>query len=354
MQTARAIHRCDAVALRREARRWPALAKHILDDGETVRVRDAKAVHKLLREAFTTPDALLSHRKPGAESGSGARGNGQGQRMSKATAANILLRPAQRRWFGLWVPHMRRQWLGRVLPPREARGVDAENRVDAERGEEESESRRALCDHWGPIFAERHVDEELADSLIRRHVHPAEGHSIEPPTTTMIRATLRRLRDTAPGLDGLPYSSWRAGGREAAEALRRVISAAATSASFPQGFCDAVAVFLPKGSHASDDDATGRRDRVARDTRPLALLDTVTKTAMSVVNRPLAKLLVGWAPEQQQGFIAGRTTVRNILRLDTRCRILSLRATMSEWSAQGASEDGPAHDEPPELGCRSS
>lgn len=223
LQTARAIHRCDEAALRREASRWPALAKYVVDDGASVRVGATKAVQKLLGEALTAPDALASHRRPGAEVSSGARRSEQCGHMTKAMAANVLLRPAQRRWYGLWVPHMRRQWLGRVMPPGDEQEEAAGGQAADARMSDAAESNRALRDHWGPIFAERPIDEDLADELIRRHVHPAEGHSVMPPTTTMIRATLRRQRDTAPGLDGLSYSAWRAGGRDAAEALRRVI-----------------------------------------------------------------------------------------------------------------------------------
>lgn len=64
---------------------------------------------------------------------------------------------------------------------------------------------------------------------------------------------LRRAKDTATGPVGVPYSAWRAAGRDGASVLCRVLSRAATNGRLPTAFCNSVAAFLPKGTEAHDD-----------------------------------------------------------------------------------------------------
>lgn len=231
--------------------------------------------------------------------------------------------------------------MGQVLLEPDATVIDGTPTIAERQPQRPTDSRCAWRDFWAPVFAARPIDEKAADDPIRRDIRPTGGRDISSTTTT-IRATLRRLRDTAPGLDGLPYSAWRSGGRDAANTLRCTLCQAAATSRFPDRFCDAVVVFLPKGSSRSDNAATGRRDRLAQDTRPLALLDTAAKTIISLVNRPLAALMDKWAPKQQQGFVINRGTVRNILMLDMAGRILSLRASTTTWRVGDGDEDDDA------------
>lgn len=193
LQAARAIHRCDFQALRREAARWPALATLLDDDGTTIHTSNERAVHKLLGAAITDPDSLAHQRMPGATAGGGARRAPTGGGMTKFAVASVLLRSAPRRWFRLWVPHVRRQWPGHMLPEPDATIIGGAPTDDERRLQRPTDSRRTLPDFWAPVFAA--IDERRADDLIRRHIRPSGGRDIPPPTTmTTIRAHCAGVR----------------------------------------------------------------------------------------------------------------------------------------------------------------
>lgn len=97
-QAARAIHRGDDDALRREPARWPALASLCDDSPGALRITNRAALHKLLGAAITDPAALTPTRRPGTADGPQRRvTTDSGHRMSKTAASNVLLRPVVRR-----------------------------------------------------------------------------------------------------------------------------------------------------------------------------------------------------------------------------------------------------------------
>lgn len=115
-----------------------------------------------------------------------------------------------RRWHQLWVPHLRRQWIGQILPEPGATAIgDANDERDAN-DDASSNIRRAL--QRAPNFSASTIDNVEADQLVGSHIMPMGGEPIMPPDTAAVRTALRKVRDTAAGPDGLPYSAWRPGG----------------------------------------------------------------------------------------------------------------------------------------------
>lgn len=158
-----------------------------------------------------------------------------------------MLRPAVRRWHQLWLPHLRRQWIGQILPEAGSTATDDNDAGTDANADSTTSVRRALQRYWAPVFSAKRIDVSEARRLVDEHIKPVGGAPILPPRNVAVRAALSKARDTAPGPDGLPYSSWRAGGEESATVLRRTLAAAAATGSYPHHFVDSVAVFLPKG-----------------------------------------------------------------------------------------------------------
>lgn len=347
LQVARAVHHDDTTALRREAARWPALARLCSDPTGQPQVRNADELNKLLGKALTSPSTLTAQQRPRPTNGPATGRTARPTPTHGAPARNVMLRPAVRRWHQLWLPHLRRQWIGRILPEPGSTATDANNAGTNASADATTNVRRALQRYWALVFSARQIDESEARRLVDEHIKPIGGEPILPPGNAAVSAALRKARDTAPGPDGLLYSSWRAGGGETATVLRRTLAAAAATGRYPTHFAGSVAVFLPKGASQSDDPHTGMRRRQAGNTRPLALMDTGAKCLMTLLSRPIAERLPAWASPQQQGFIRGRGTLQNVLKLDTSARCLTMRSLELQWDGPGGEmdEDDGAHDD---------
>lgn len=297
------------------------------------------------------PAALTTQLHPSAPGGGPTHHAKRPAHNRKTAPRNVLLRPAVRRWHQLWVPHLRRQWVEQMLPePGATITNDEASNLDAS-ADAPTNIRRALQRYWAPIFRAATSDDDEADRLISSHMGPLGGDPIMPPDNATVRAALKKVRDTATGPDGLPYSAWRAGGNETATVLRRTRAAASATARYPSHFCDAVAVFLPKGAAHHDDALTGMRRRQACNTRPLAWTDTGAKSIMTLLNRPVARRLPHWAPPQQQGFIRWRGALQNVLKLDTSARCLTMLALDLDWDDADDDENddgGPDDDATPQ------
>lgn len=83
----------------------------------------------------------------------------------------------------------------------------------------------------------------------------------------------------------------------------------------PLGFNDMLAAFLPKGS--ADEDTKKNANQTGENTRPLGLKNTGNKTVDTVVNRTITPAIATNANKSQNGFVAGRQGVDNVVTLDT-------------------------------------
>lgn len=69
---------------------------------------------------------------------------------------------------------------------------------------------------------------------------------------------------------------------------------------------------------------------------------------MTLLTRPIAERLPAWASPQQQGFIRGRGTLQNVLRLDSSARCLTMRALALQWDGpRGEPGEGDDADDDP-------
>ena len=73
---------------------------------------------------------------------------------------------------------------------------------------------QALNKAWAPIFDKKHIDEEAAQQFVQQHVKQECFAEIIPVDLHHIENMLEKMVDTAAGPDGLPYSAWRAAGKQ--------------------------------------------------------------------------------------------------------------------------------------------
>ena len=88
----------------------------------------------------------------------------------------------------------------------------------------------------------------------------------------------------------------------------------------PIDFNDGISIFPPKGEEAGDD-VDFIRD--PGNTRPLTLKNTDNKLIATVTNTKIKSTLSTKSNAIQQGFIHGRTFLKNIVEIDTSARLMS-------------------------------
>lgn len=140
------------------------------------------------------------------------------------------------KWQRLWVPHMQRQWLGRIVAD------DALDDDGSAPQDDARDIREALTRHWGPAFTPTVTDSDTTDADIRRYTTPISGINYRPPDAERFRTILRRCKDGPPGPDGIPYSGWRWAGFRAHSLLARLALEAAATSSLPCSLNETVSV----------------------------------------------------------------------------------------------------------------
>lgn len=271
-------------------------------------------------------------------------------------------RAAHKRWLQLWVPHLQRQWLARVLD----HGDDDDDQAGPRRADDATATdldeghaviapttERILRDYWAPRFRMPRINTRLADAMTRVFIPPVQCSTWRIPRTSDVASALHAARDSAPSPDGIPYTGWRQAGHDGHRVLARLTLDLAAQRRPPRCLLASVGVFLPKGSPIEDVPGSGARTRKAADTRPLAPKNTSSKTAAAVLNHPLR---AAWMPPQQQGFLRGRGPIRHVLWLDTAARGATALASGTEWDAPDADDHDDAsnrnrrHDAPQDDG----
>lgn len=110
---------------------------------------------------------------------------------------------------------------------------------------------------------------------------------------------MARLRDKAPGPDGIPYSAWKAGGAPAEQCIIDLVEAMTQGRRIP-GLNDPLFVFAPKPEAEGAEEST-----TAKGTRPRALKDSGVKIATAVVNRPVRVVMIASITPSRRGFVGG-------------------------------------------------
>ena len=164
-----------------------------------------------------------------------------------------------------------------------------------------NEERKVFCQKWG-----RKVD----------------FTGIPLPAEANVSEFLDKVKDGAPGPDGIPYSAWRAAGQLGSLTLHLVLAHLANGGYVPIWFNDSLSVFTAKGDDAQDEHEV---TRCAEDTRPLGLKNCDNKVVAGVVNHVSRTALSSNASRLQRGFVPDRQMIENVLDLDTAARIYGAR-----------------------------
>lgn len=165
---------------------------------------------------------------------------------------------------------------------------------------------------WGRIGAEWHPDDAAARRLLThgRVLTRREAAELQACTLDEFAAMVRKVRDTSPGPDGLPYSVWGAtvGG---ITSLYRVLIALTLGAQPPGWFNAALVIFIPKGV------STGEAySATEAEYRPLTLADTAQKLVAKAVDGVFAEVASTTVHTAQTGFVKRRSMLESVLRIE--------------------------------------
>eukprot|EP00972_Heterocapsa_arctica_P063704 9401082-Heterocapsa_arctica.AAC.1 len=110
-----------------------------------------------------------------------------------------------------------------------------------------------LRDEWSKKFALRNLPRDVPEAFAHRWAQLMDFSTSAPPSVDDFEEYLTRLSDSAPGIDGLPYSAWASAGRDAAITLSGVEQVLREGIMMPYPFNDVLQVFLPKGDKEGDE-----------------------------------------------------------------------------------------------------
>ncbi|CAK0833918.1 unnamed protein product, partial [Prorocentrum cordatum] len=73
-----------------------------------------------------------------------------------------------------------------------------------------AERTKALGEHWKPVFSKKPWDQEGAAQYCADWLPSISSLSLPPPSLRMLRCAMHHAKDSATGIDGLPYAAWSA------------------------------------------------------------------------------------------------------------------------------------------------
>lgn len=189
----------------------------------------------------------------------------------------------------------------------------------------------ALRHYWTPNFQPLRCNQRLGQAMARVFVAPCGPQCWPPHSPGLVDAIMNRARSSTPGPDGLPHRAWAAACEEAWKGIADLIAAIARGDRPPQTLNRSLGVLLLKGRCAHDPKDSGQRTRHAAGTRPLTLKHSDARCIASMVARPVDVALRREAPHAQQGFIGDRSTLVNIVALESAARIATLATRDASW-----------------------
>ena len=142
-------------------------------------------------------------------------------------------------------------------------------------------------------------------------------------TLIELEALLPRLRDSAPGPDGVPYSAWSATSSTTIHYLWQAYKALLAGDTPPVEFLASLMVFLPTGAEDSDNEEI---ERSADATRPLNLSNTDAKIITKLIERPLGQVAQAMVVRSQFGFVKHRRLQDAIITLESHALSYSMTA----------------------------
>jgi hypothetical protein len=177
-----------------------------------------------------------------------------------------------------------------------------------------------LASHWGPIFEGIAPHPRAIDKFVSDHVKPWKFRGSPPSSRTFVRL-LHKTMDSAPGIDGLPYSAWAANPIQSAMTLHPLAGEMlCCRIAPPLSFNVVLGAFLPKGEEG---EVLGARHAEA--TRPLGMRNTDSKIVAGAYNSCIRHDISSCACSIQKGFLADRQYGENVIDLDAHARICSIK-----------------------------
>jgi hypothetical protein len=191
-------------------------------------------------------------------------------------------------------------------------------RVDDKLITNESDRLDALARAWAPTFAhEKPMNTALAEMIAKELASKYDMINFAPPSSSLIGLSLSRVRNTSPGIDGIPYRAWLYAGRSAWRLLHQVACWLCSGFQMMHDFNDTLMIFAPKGSERDDDAGVVREPMT---TRPLGIKNTDVRNISAAINFVIREATGKHASRIQRGFVYGRNFLDNVVDLDTYAR----------------------------------
>ena len=230
----------------------------------------------------------------------------------------------------------------RRLAPGRAAGALALEDADGAVQTDPSAVAAILRLHWGDVFAKRCLREADIRRWLQHDLHAPDGLAaalhplLADPTCWRIRRedivnAIDRTSKSAPGPDGIPYAAWRALGPlahdtlfaaaqalEASDGLDHLAAACPLDEVGQSAFNAAVMVFLQKKEPLIS--AAGVAYTKASDLRPLSIVNTDNRLLANALRLRIEPLLSQVISTMQQGFLPGRSLLKNVIDVDAAMR----------------------------------
>ncbi len=172
----------------------------------------------------------------------------------------------------------------------------------------------ALAQSWAPTFSQiRRIDKPMAKKFADKHASRYELPSFAPPSSVAIKLFLEHVRNSAPGIDGIPYRAWLKAGHAAWLLLHHVAVWLCSGLGMLIDFNDTLMIFAPKGSENTGHLGAVREPNA---TRPPGLKNSDVKIISGAVYFGIKREVSKYASHLQRGFVAGRNFLDNVVDLD--------------------------------------
>ncbi len=228
----------------------------------------------------------------------------EAERKTRGVKTNLFKKIA--RLAKLWVPLAKRLLLSGV---RLANGTVVKGHSDIF---------TQLANDWCPTFERKPFDEQAAKLFLDQYGTQHTFSNTQVPDVEYIELYLSKLVDSGVGPDGLPYSAWRAAGRQGARVLFRYLCFLMNGGLPLASFNASLLIFIPKGEDPAD---AVEVIRASQDNRPLTLKNTDNKILCGSMVSTFREHAVKHTNKIQRGFVSGRNFINNVVDLDSAARI---------------------------------
>ena len=188
----------------------------------------------------------------------------------------------------------------------------------------------ALKDYWGGVYSHKNIDLDAANKLLRlyqsRNAHLFDFSTLELPSADFYASYISKLKDSATGRNGIPYSAYKAD-----TCLSSLVFSTHTqymaSESCPDrlaAFNEQLVWFAFKGVCDEDDIAAYRHPSQLR---TIFGSNTDSKIVAGGIAGCLTPATLTLTPSNQRGFCKGRQLGLNIVDLDSYMRTYNVLHT---------------------------